>query len=181
MVLTQRTAARLRKRRGTLTLAELSPHCETIRARRTEGEKHLRRLPANANVKPSSIARDIIIMKRLVVVAMLAVALCLTSLTSAAIAQVLGRYNVEGQNPSGSTYAGTATIEKTGDTYRVVWTIDGTRFVGTGIGSDEGIAISYRSGSNTGIALLGKEPWGYGLVWTYMGGTDLGTERWTRR
>ena len=62
-----------------------------------------------------------------------------------------------------------------------VWTIDGTRLVGTGIGSDEGIAISYRSGSNTGIALLGKEPWGYGLVWTYMGGTDLGTERWTRR
>jgi hypothetical protein len=51
----------------------------------------------------------------------------------------------------------------------VVWTIDGTRFVGTGIGSGEGIAISCRSGSNTGIALLGKEPWGYGLVWTYPG------------
>lgn len=181
MALMQRTAALLRTRRGTLTLAELLPHCETIRARRKEGEKHLRRLPANANVSPSSIARDIIIMKRLAVAAMLAVAFSLTSLTSAAIAQVIGRYNVEGQNPSGSPYAGTATIEKTGDTYRVVWTIDGTRFVGTGIGSDEGIAISYRSGSNTGIALLGKEPWGYGLVWTYMGGTDLGTERWTRR
>jgi hypothetical protein len=120
-------------------------------------------------------------MKRLAFAAMLAVAFSLTSLTSAAIAQVIGRYNVEGQSPSGSTYAGTATIEKTGDTYRVVWTIDGTRFVGTGIGSDEGIAISYRSGSDTGIALLGKEPRGYGLVWTYMGGTDLGTERWTRR
>lgn len=23
--------------------------------------------------------------------------------------------------------------------------------------------------------------WGYGLVWTYMDGAGLGTERWTRR
>ncbi|MCU0883841.1 MAG: hypothetical protein MUC44_02665 [Beijerinckiaceae bacterium] len=120
-------------------------------------------------------------MKRLAFAAILAVSLSLMSLTSAALAQVLGRYDVEGRNPSGTSYSGTATIEKTGDTYRVVWNIGGTRFIGTGIGSDEGIAISYRSGSNTGIALLGKEPWGYGLVWTYMGGTDLGTERWTRR
>jgi hypothetical protein len=100
-------------------------------------------------------------MKRLAFAAAPAVAFSLTSLTSAAVAQVIGRCNVEGQNPSGSTCAGTATIEKTGDTYRVVWSIDGTRFVGTGIGSDEGIAISYRSGSTTGIALPGKEPWGW--------------------
>jgi hypothetical protein len=99
-------------------------------------------------------------MKRLALAAVPAVAFSLTSLTSAAIAQVIGRYNVEGRNPSGSTYAGTARIEKTGGTYRVAWTIDGTRLVGTG--SDEGIANSYRSGSNTGIALLGNEPW----VWS---------------
>ena len=106
-------------------------------------------------------------MKHLAFAAVPAVALSLTSLTSAAIAQVIGRCNVEGQNPSGSTCAGTATIEKTGDTYRLVWTIDGTRFVGTGIGSDEGIAISYRSGSITGIAPLDKEPWGHGgMVWS---------------
>jgi hypothetical protein len=101
-------------------------------------------------------------MKRLALAAAPAVAFSLTSLTSAAIAQVIGRYNVEGRNPSGSTYAVTARIEKTGGTYRVVWTIDGTRLVGTGTGSDEGIANGYRSGSNTGIALLGKEPW----VWS---------------
>jgi len=58
-------------------------------------------------------------MKRLALAAVPAVAFSLTSLTSAAIAQVIGRYNVEGRNPSGSTYAGTARIEKTGGTYRV--------------------------------------------------------------
>lgn len=59
-------------------------------------------------------------MKRLAFAAVPAVVFSLTSLTSAAIAQVIGSYNVEGQNPSGSTDAGTATIEKTGDTYRAV-------------------------------------------------------------
>jgi hypothetical protein len=44
-------------------------------------------------------------MKRVAVAAMLAVAFSLNSLTSAAIVQVIGRYNVEGQNPSGSTWA----------------------------------------------------------------------------
>jgi hypothetical protein len=96
-------------------------------------------------------------------------------------AQVVGRFSVEGQNPNGSRYAGSASVERTGETYRVVWTIDGTRFVGTGIGNDQAIAITYRAGNETGVALLGEGSNGYGLVWTYAGGRDLGTERWTRR
>jgi hypothetical protein len=100
---------------------------------------------------------------------------------TSAMAQLTGQYAVEGQNPDGSKYRGSATVEKTGDTYRVTWNIGGTRFVGTGIGNPEAIAIGYRSGNNTGIALLGKEGENYGVAWTYVGGRSLGSERWTRQ
>jgi hypothetical protein len=110
-----------------------------------------------------------------------AVVAALFAMAAPASAQLLGRYGVEGRNPDGSTYAGTSTVEKQGDAFRVTWTVDGARFVGTGIGGDEAIAITYRSGNNTGVALLVKEGGQYLLVWTYAGGTALGTEKWTRR
>jgi hypothetical protein len=100
---------------------------------------------------------------------------------SSAMAQLTGQYRVDGSNPDGSTYRGTAQVEKTGDTYRVTWNIGGTRFTGTGIGSPEAIAIGYRSGSETGVALLGKEGENYGVVWAYVGGRQLGVEKWTRQ
>jgi hypothetical protein len=96
-------------------------------------------------------------------------------------AQVTGRYVVDGLNPDGTTYEGGATVEKTGDTYRVTWVVGSTRFIGTGIGSDEALAITYRAGNNTGVALLFKEGGSYQVVWTYAGGTAIGAERWRRR
>jgi hypothetical protein len=108
-------------------------------------------------------------------------AAALAASITAASAQFTGQYRVEGENPDGSTYRGTAQVEKTGDSWRVTWNIGGDRFVGTGIGSDEAIAIGYRSGSNTGIALLGKEGDRYFVVWTYLGGRKLGTEKWARQ
>jgi hypothetical protein len=113
--------------------------------------------------------------------AILAATAAMALWTTAASAQFTGQYRVEGENPDGSTYKGTAQVEKTGDTWRVTWNIGGTRFVGTGIGSDEAIAIGYRSGSDTGIALLGREGELYRVVWTYVGGRKLGGERWTRQ
>jgi hypothetical protein len=116
------------------------------------------------------------IMKRTIAAAAAAFLLA----TTGAFAQMTGQYRVEGENPDGSTYKGSAAVEKTGDTYRVTWNVAGERFVGTGIGSSEAIAIGYRSGSNTGIALLGKEGDRYVVVWTYLNGRKLGTEKWTR-
>jgi len=49
--------------------------------------------------------------------------------------QYLGsRFNVDGTNPNGSKYRGTATVgyESDGDRYRVVWTIGSDTTVGTG-------------------------------------------------
>ncbi len=98
-----------------------------------------------------------------------------------ALAQMTGQYKVQGKNPDGSSYGGSASIEKTGDTYRVVWNIGGERYIGTGIGSDEAIAIGYRSGSNTGVVLLVKQGDEYYSVWTYLNGRELGGEKWTRQ
>jgi len=107
------------------------------------------------------------------------VAVVLTGTT--ALADPAGRYNVAGTNPSGSTYSGTVSVQKTGDTYKVTWNIGGTQYVGTAIGNDEFIAISYVSGSNTGLALLSEEDDEWKGIWTYAGGTKIGTEAWTKK
>jgi hypothetical protein len=111
----------------------------------------------------------------------IAVAL-LWSATSTLAADPVGSYTVEGSNPgSGSKYAGVVAVEKTGETYRVVWVVAGTRYVGTGIGDKNFIAVSYRSGRETGLALYGADGSNWSGVWTYAGGLDVGTEIWTRR
>ena len=42
----------------------------------------------------------------------------------------VGTYSVSGSNPGGSSYSGTATVEKTGATYKVTWVVAGTHFEG---------------------------------------------------
>ncbi|MGI8527253.1 MAG: hypothetical protein ACR2K5_13970 [Pseudolabrys sp.] len=111
-----------------------------------------------------------------------AVAAALLFGITAALGDPVGRYNIEGANPgSGGQYRGTVTVEKTGDTYRVTWIVGGARYVGTGIGDRNFIAVSYKSGSNTGLALYGAQNDNWTGVWTYAGGTQMGTEHWTRQ
>ena len=97
-------------------------------------------------------------------------------------ADPVGRYTVEGRNPAGgSSYSGTVSVEKTGQTYRVVWDVGGTRFVGTGVGDKNFLAVSYRSGNSTGLALYGEENGSWIGIWAYADGQELGAERWTPR
>ena len=100
---------------------------------------------------------------------------------TAALADPAGKYDVAGTNPSGSTYSGTVSVQKTGDTYKVTWNIGGTQYNGTAIGNDEFVAVSYTSGSNTGLALFGADGDGWKGIWTYAGGTKVGTEAWTKQ
>jgi hypothetical protein len=111
------------------------------------------------------------------------VAAALLFSVTAAFADPVGRYNVEGTNPgaNGSSYSGTVSVERTGQTYKVVWVIGGERFIGTGIGNKDFLAVSYRSGSQTGLALYAPDGDGWAGVWTYAGGTQMGTEHWTER
>lgn len=107
----------------------------------------------------------------------------LMALAGGAAAQksVAGRYNVEGRTPDGVAYGGTVEVVPTGDTLRVTWVIDGQRYLGTGIGDDSFITVSYRSGNDTGLVLLVNENGVWSGIWTYAGGTRLGQERWVRR
>jgi hypothetical protein len=112
-------------------------------------------------------------------IASLAVAVSLVS--SAALANPVGRYDVDGKSPDGSTYSGVATIEPTGQTFVVTWLIGKDKFVGTAVGNDEFFAVAYRSGSSTGVAVYGREGNDWIGVWTFTGGRQAGVERLTRR
>ena len=48
-------------------------------------------------------------------------------------------------------------VTRTGQTYRVVWVVGNARYVGTGIGNREGLAVSYKSGNSSGLALYGAD------------------------
>jgi hypothetical protein len=73
-------------------------------------------------------------------------------------------------------------VRKTGQTYEVVWDIGGTRFVCTGIGGPEGMAVTYRSGNNTGVAIYVPSEGGrYAGAWTYAGAREVAEETWLPR
>jgi len=99
-----------------------------------------------------------------------------------ALADPVGHYRVAGTNPAGDgKYSGEVAISKTGDTFKVVWDIDGDKYIGTGIGSKDFIAVSYKSGDHTGLALYAEQPDGsWSGFWTYAGGQKIGTERWIK-
>lgn len=97
-------------------------------------------------------------------------------------ADPVGTYAVEGVSPgSNATYTGTATVTRTGDTFRVVWTIDGTRYTGTAIGNEQYLAVTYVSGRDTGVSILGASGANWAGEWTTANGTQRGAERWARR
>lgn len=94
----------------------------------------------------------------------------------------VGRYSVSGANPGGGgEYAGTATVEKTGETYRVIWKVGSQTYLGTGVGDSKFLAVTYKSGSDTGLALYGVDGDNWQGIWTYMKGTKLGAEVWKRQ
>jgi hypothetical protein len=107
------------------------------------------------------------------------VAVVLTGTT--ALADPAGRYDVAGTNPGGSTYSGTVSVQQTGETYKVTWTIGGTQFNGTALGNDEFLAVSYVSGGSSGLALFSAQRGEWKGIWTFAGGTKIGTEVWTKR
>jgi hypothetical protein len=108
-----------------------------------------------------------------------AFALVLTAVS--ALADPMGTYDLSGTNPgNGSQYSGTVSVQRTGDTFVVIWTVAGTRQVGIGIGKDDFLAVSYRSGNSIGIAVYRPDADGWNGIWAPAGSQNLGTEIWTR-
>jgi len=93
-----------------------------------------------------------------------------------------GSYDVAGKNPDGKgSYSGTATVVKTGETYKVTWNIGGSVYVGTALGDAKFLAVSYRAGDSSGLALYGADGDDWAGVWTYQNGKKLGAEMWKRQ
>lgn len=105
-------------------------------------------------------------------------------MTGAALAaDPVGTYEIKGTNPGNrGGYSGTVTVTKTGETFSVVWVVGGSRYVGTGIGNKDFLAVSYKSDNNTfGLALYGANDDDWAGVWTYSNARDVGTEVWERK
>ena len=99
---------------------------------------------------------------------LIAVATAVLLPVTAALAGPAGRYEVEGTNPgNGSRYGG--------------WFIAGARYVGTGIGSQDFLAVSSRTGNQTGVALYTASKNGWKGLWTTANGTILGSAPWTEK
>ena len=49
------------------------------------------------------------------------------------------------------------------------------------LGDSRFLAVTYRSGDNTGLALYAQDGDGWKGVWTYAGGRTMGTEVWERQ
>lgn len=110
-------------------------------------------------------------MRSLVVAAAL-----LWSVATAFAADPSGTYDVQGTSPDGSTYSGTATITQTGQTFRMIWNIGRDKYTGTAIGNKDFLAVSYTSGNESGLALYGADGGNWKGIWTYAGGTKIGSE-----
>lgn len=96
-------------------------------------------------------------------------------------AAVVGEWQVTGWNPGGTEgpadYTGVVQVERTGETYRVVWRIgEQQQFVGNGILRGPMFFVAYDGGLATYI--IRSE--GLDGVWTTSDGTRLGREGWVR-
>jgi hypothetical protein len=104
---------------------------------------------------------------------------------SLTFADPAGTYDVEGSAPEGgASYHGTVEVARTGETYRVIWTIGDATYTGTAIGNDDVLSIVYESAESaqTGLAVYSREQGGdWAGVWTPSDGTTLGKERWHRQ
>jgi hypothetical protein len=108
----------------------------------------------------------------------LARALILSALSAlpAAAQSVGGHYRVEGINPNGSHYAGTAEITPSGDTCRIVWHV-GSEWRGVCMVNSGSFAAAYTSGNTSGLLIYQIQPDGSLIgVWTLAGQPGRGSE-----
>ncbi|MEO0544646.1 MAG: hypothetical protein AAFY99_12595 [Pseudomonadota bacterium] len=121
----------------------------------------------------------------------------LLAFASLAFADPQGFYIVNGENPDGSEYGGTVSVERTGETYAVTWDIGGTIFEGTALGAapvkgmtimgpadenDYVLTVGYVSGpDNFGIAYYIEQDDGtWQGIWAFGGSDIVATESWVR-
>jgi hypothetical protein len=128
---------------------------------------------------------------------LLAASLLVLATSAPAFADPTGVYKVQGKNADGGQYEGTVSVERTGETYAVVWKIGNDEFVGTGLGAkfvgdrfqmgpaspdDTAISVGYISGKSFGMAMYFQQPDGrWQGIWTYGGSDKASYEDWVQQ
>lgn len=101
----------------------------------------------------------------------------------AALAELAGRYVIEGANPSGQAYEGKARVKAARGVYHVVWQIGNSRHVGTGILKDDLFAVVYQGTEDSArpglVVYEVRETGALVGVWVGLGQREMGRERWT--
>ncbi len=109
----------------------------------------------------------------------LALLLVVAAANPALAQSVAGRYRVNGTNPNGSTYGGTAEITPQGQTCRIVWQV-GSVWDGICMQSGNTFAAAYRSDKAVGLVIYRLQPDGsLSGDWTLAGASGRGTESLT--
>lgn len=80
-----------------------------------------------------------------------------------------GEYTVEGRNPNGSAYSGTAKLEQTGSVVEVTWTVGGQTY--KGLGPLQGRVLTVEWGADAPVVYV-LMPDG-ALYGTWANGTGL--------
>jgi len=102
-----------------------------------------------------------------------------TANTTAALAEIGGKYNVLGSNPNGTTYKGTLEIIPHGDVYQFRWNA-GTQYDGVGVQNGEVVAVAFANGADgKGCRVIDYTIGSDGALngkWGYWGVNERGSE-----
>jgi hypothetical protein len=117
---------------------------------------------------------------KIAIAAALSVACIAGSFSAPAQAQSAlgGRYQVNGKNPNGTTYSGTAEIAVTSaNTCRITWVTGGTTSVGICMRNKTVFSAAYRMGNLVGLVIYEIRPEGIiDGIWTVADQNGVGSE-----
>lgn len=94
-----------------------------------------------------------------------------------------GQYKLEGTNPNGGQYQGTAEITENGETYQIRWKIGPNEtYKGIGILQEDVLAVSFESGQVSGVVVyqIQEKPKLVGQ-WALMGDRKIQAETLTKQ
>jgi len=97
------------------------------------------------------------------------------------VQSLASRYRVRGTNPDGSAYRGTVALTREGNRYRIVWSIDGETFRGTGTLSGNRLVVESKSDGEVtrGELVVGADGTLSGPWMVDDDPEEAGTEEWT--
>ena len=122
-------------------------------------------------------------MKKAILLFTVLITICLVAPVHAA--DIEGTYKAAGSNPGGKgQYKGNVIISKSGETYKVVWSV-GTAYIGTGIVVGDVLSVAYTDEGKKWFGIVAYKIKSGGKVlegkWSGHNGRTLGTETLTKK